>query len=68
MQAGIVADEIPSGEFGDAAAIQDYRFECLGEMLVERVIWGRAASSHAARRYGGVRARICRVSLLDALT
>jgi predicted RNA-binding protein associated with RNAse of E/G family len=32
--------EICSGEFGDAKQVQDYRSEYLGEMLVERVIWG----------------------------
>jgi predicted RNA-binding protein associated with RNAse of E/G family len=32
--------EIRSGDFGDPEAVQDYRSERLGEMLVERVIWG----------------------------
>jgi len=43
MQTGGIPAEIRSGEFGDAAAIQDYRFERLGEILVERVIWGMSA-------------------------
>ena len=43
--------EIRSGEFGDAAVIQDYRFERLGEVLVERVIWGMSAP---AQRRGEV--------------
>ena len=43
MQTGGIPAEIRSGEFGDAAAIQDYRFERLGEVLVERVIWGMSA-------------------------
>jgi len=45
MQTGVIQAEIRSGDFGHAAAIQDYRFERLGEMLVERVIWGMTASS-----------------------
>jgi len=45
MQTGVIQAEIRSGDFGHAAAIQDYRFERLGEVLVERVIWGVAASS-----------------------
>jgi len=43
MQTGVIQAEIRSGELGDAAAIQDYRFERLGEVLVERVIWGMSA-------------------------
>ena len=43
MQTGVIPAEIRSGEFGDAAVVQDYRFERLGEVLVERVIWGMLA-------------------------
>jgi len=43
MQTGVIPAEIRSGELGDAAAIQDYRFERLGEVFVERVIWGVSA-------------------------
>jgi predicted RNA-binding protein associated with RNAse of E/G family len=37
---GAIVSEIRSGDFGDPDAVQDYRSERLGEMLVERVIWG----------------------------
>ena len=43
MQTGVIPAEIRSGDFGDAAVVQDYRFERLGEVLVERVIWGMLA-------------------------
>jgi predicted RNA-binding protein associated with RNAse of E/G family len=43
MQTGVIRAEIRSGEFGDATVIQDYRFERLGEVFVERVIWGISA-------------------------
>ena len=32
--------QIKSGEFGDPAAVSDYRSEQLGDILVERIIWG----------------------------
>jgi predicted RNA-binding protein associated with RNAse of E/G family len=51
MQTVVIAGEIRSGEFGDAEIVQGYRFERLGEVLVERVIWGVLA---APRRYGDV--------------
>jgi predicted RNA-binding protein associated with RNAse of E/G family len=51
MQTGDIPAEIRSGEFGDATAIQDYRFERLGEVLVERVIWRMSAP---AQRRGQV--------------
>jgi predicted RNA-binding protein associated with RNAse of E/G family len=35
---------IQSGEFGDRAAIRDYRCERLGDTLIERIVW-RALSS-----------------------
>lgn len=43
MQTGVIPAEIRSGDLGDAAVVQDYRFERLGEVLVERVIWGMLA-------------------------
>jgi predicted RNA-binding protein associated with RNAse of E/G family len=44
MRAGIFPAEIVSGDFGDAEGVDDYRFERLGEILVERVIWGVSAA------------------------
>jgi predicted RNA-binding protein associated with RNAse of E/G family len=35
-----VARQIVTGTFGDPAFAQDYRFELLGDVLVERVVWG----------------------------
>jgi predicted RNA-binding protein associated with RNAse of E/G family len=51
MQTRGIPGEIRSGEFGDATLIQDYRFERLGEVFVERVIWGMSAP---AQRRGAV--------------
>ena len=45
MQTSIIPIEIRSGEFGDGEVVQDYRCERLGEMLVERVIWGMSVPS-----------------------
>ena len=44
MQTVVIPTEIRSGDFGDAVVVQDYRFERLGEVLVERVIWGALAA------------------------
>jgi uncharacterized protein len=35
--------EIKSGEFGNLACVRDYRAERLGDVLVERVVWGEGA-------------------------
>ena len=51
MQAVAISAEIRSGDFGDAAVVHDYRFERLGEVLVERAIWGAMA---APQPRGGV--------------
>ena len=48
---GVLKTRIKSGEFGEVAAIRDYRAERLGDVYVERVIWGSAA---APRRLGEV--------------
>ena len=49
MQTGGIPAEIRSGDFGDAAVVRDYRFERLGGVLVERVVWGAMT---AAKRRG----------------
>ncbi len=41
--------EIRSGEFGDPGKVNDYRAEGIGDVLIERVIWGEGTSH---RRYG----------------
>ena len=43
--------QIRSGHFGDPAATYGYRFERLGEVFVERIIW---AELPAPRRLAGV--------------
>jgi predicted RNA-binding protein associated with RNAse of E/G family len=43
--------QIKSGQFGDPAAARGYRFERLGEVFVERIVWGRPASP---RRLAGL--------------
>jgi uncharacterized protein len=43
--------QIRSGHFGDSAATYGYRFERLGEVFVERIIW---AGLPAPRRLAGV--------------
>jgi predicted RNA-binding protein associated with RNAse of E/G family len=43
---GIEGTEIRSGQFGDPAEIRDYRVQSLGDVLVERVVWGDLASRH----------------------
>lgn len=45
MRTGVIAAEMRSGDFGSGEVIEDCRCERLGEMLVEQVIWGRAAPS-----------------------
>ena len=44
-------DQIRSGHFGDPAATYGYRFERLGEIFVERIIW---AALPVPRRLAGV--------------
>jgi predicted RNA-binding protein associated with RNAse of E/G family len=44
MQTVANSTEIRSGAFDDALAIRDYRFERLGDVYVERVIWGSLVS------------------------
>jgi predicted RNA-binding protein associated with RNAse of E/G family len=51
MQTVAISAEIRSGDFGDAAIVHGYRFERLGEVLVERAIWGAMA---APQPRGGV--------------
>jgi predicted RNA-binding protein associated with RNAse of E/G family len=49
MERGV--GEIRSGSFADPAVVSDYRAEAIGDVLVERVIWGEGASE---QRYGRV--------------
>lgn len=36
--------QISTGVFGDPAVVESYRFETLGDVLVERVLWGELPS------------------------
>ncbi len=36
---------IESGKFGDPSAVRDYRSELLGDVFIERIIWGEPPAS-----------------------
>jgi len=42
--------EIISGVFGDPEALRDYRAERLGDVLVERIVWGELSAPRRLRQ------------------